>query len=224
MDPLDQHLNDLIEQARQHPPSSFQRRRILNQIVIKIQNSGRLYKTYDRYYPEALSKTWVYFIHNVCEATTAKSAYDPNQVRDGSVITWLNVYLKFRLKDEGLKQQQEDRCREWVKSNLDSDETTDPVDQLPSPISNDIEEPDLIATIQAWVEADSGETLGTCHPKDKPQASCKTLIAKRLLPPETTWKVLAEELSTSIPTLQQHFQRHCLKLLQAFCREQGYHD
>lgn len=222
MTPLDQHLNALIVEARQHPRNSFKRQRILNQVVAEIQKSGRLYKDSARDYPEALSKTWVYFMGNVCEATTADSAYDPDRIRDGSVITWLNVYLKFRLKDEKAKRRQDERRQEWVKLNPNSGEIIDPVDTLPSLIDNEIEEPDLIASISAWIEADTDAVL--CYPKDRPQASCKTLIAKRLLPPETTWKVLALELDTSIPTLQQHFQRRCLKLLQAFCRAQGFHD
>jgi hypothetical protein len=223
MTPLDQELNILIQEASQHPPSSFKRRIILNRVATKIQKSGRLYKSYEPFSPDAESRMWIYFIQNVCEATTAKNAFDPSLIYDGSVITWLNVYLKRRLEDERTKFQTEQQKRLWQKKGIDSDEALDPIDRIESTIRNEIEEPNLIDAILEWVETDPDALLCQCHSKSHPQVSCKYLIAKRL-PPETEWKVLSQHLNTPVPSLSNYFQRHCIKPLQNFCRSQGFHD
>ncbi|MBD2329171.1 sigma-70 family RNA polymerase sigma factor [Alkalinema sp. FACHB-956] len=224
--PLDQELNALIEEARQHPRDSIARKRILNRVAAKIQQSGKLLKkdSNQRYYEDAVMDMWVYFMNNVCEATTANSAYDPAKSPDGSVITWLNVYLNFRLKDSSNRQRKEDSQRIWKKFDPETNDSIDPIDNLADPNLYDADESELIQILRQWLTTDPDQKLSQCYPKNQPLASCKTLIQARLLPPEIDWKDLAQELNLPLQTLHSHFRRHCLKLLQAFCHSQGFYD
>jgi hypothetical protein len=226
MNPLDQELNTLIEQARQHPQESIARKRILNRVAAKIQNSGRLLQI-DRHQPDyqdAVMLMWVYFMNNVCEATTAASAYDPMKVRDGSVITWLNSYLGFRLKDARIDRYEKEKTSAWGTFDRASGTISNPIDDISTQDSDDISESEIIQILRQWIQGDPEQTLSQCYPKGNPLASCKTLIQRRLLPPETAWKDLAQELNVPLKTLESHFKRHCLKLLQAFCKAQGFYD
>ena len=226
MNPLDQELNTLIEQARQHPRESIARKRILHRVAAKIQNSGRLLQK-DRnqpYYQDAVMSMWEYFMKNVCEATTAASAYDPMKNRDGSVITWLNSYLRWRLKNAGFEKKKDAEREAWGQFDRTSGSVSDPIDNIPAQDSADIAESEMIQIARQWIQDDPDQTLSQCYPKGNSLASCKTLIQRRLLPPETAWKDLAQEFNLPLKTLESHFKRNCLKLLQAFCKAQSFYD
>jgi len=95
----------LVAQACQHPAGSAQRQEILTKIIRLAAN--KLWKENTPYYQDALQQTWLYFCHNICEGNTGKP-YDPNR---GSVLTWLNFYLKQRLHDCYINKQKETLTR-----------------------------------------------------------------------------------------------------------------
>lgn len=97
-------LNQLGLQASLHPPKSIQRRRALTKLILAIKDSKKLWRENTPYYEDALQQTWFYLCRNLCEAETAKNSYDPEK---GSVITWINAYLKHRLKDFQLQKIKE---------------------------------------------------------------------------------------------------------------------
>lgn len=99
---LEEQLKELVTQACKHPTGSVQRQKYLTQIIRLVTN--KLWRETTTYYPDALQQTWVYFCQNICEGNTG----EPYNSTRGSVITWLNFYLKRRLQDfyTTIQQQQ----------------------------------------------------------------------------------------------------------------------
>ncbi|OUL30211.1 hypothetical protein BV372_22040 [Nostoc sp. T09] len=212
---LDEQLRYLVAQACENPPGSPQRQKLLTQIIRL--SASRLWKESTSYYQDALQQTWLYFCRNICEASTGQ-AYDPTY---GSVVTWLNAYLKRRLQDFYLNQQREQVIKVPLKvrhsTSGDNSNTIDPVENLAATP----EAPPILENVRIWAEADtSGELCSTCI-KGRPDVNCQVLILKRL-PPEASWKELSEEFGLSIPTLSSFYQRQCLPRLRKFAEVEGY--
>ena len=94
-----QSLLQLVVETCKYPPGTKERQKNLTKII-KIVNS-QLWRENTPYYEDALQETWIYFCHNICEGNRA---YDPNKA---SVVTWLNSYLKWRLRDSYIKIQKQ---------------------------------------------------------------------------------------------------------------------
>ncbi|MEH2182656.1 sigma-70 family RNA polymerase sigma factor [Nostoc sp.] len=211
---FDEQLRRLVTEACRHQRGSPQRQKLLTQIIRL--TASRLWREPTPYYQDALQQTWLYFCRNVCEGLTGQT-YDPNY---GSVITWLNAYLKRRLQDFYLNQNREQattvplRIRQSTSGG--TSETIDPVDNLPaSP-----QAPPILEDLEIWAKTDSdGELRGT-YIKGHPDVNCQVLILKRL-PPEVSWKDLSEEFGLSIPTLSSFYQRQCLPRLRKFAELEG---
>ncbi|MDZ7991590.1 MAG: sigma-70 family RNA polymerase sigma factor [Nostoc sp. EfeVER01] len=211
---FDEQLRRLVTEACGHQPGSPQRQKLLTQIIRL--TASRLWRETTPYYQDALQQTWLYFCRNVCEGLTGQ-IYDPNY---GSVITWLNAYLKRRLQDFYLKQNREQattvplRIRQSTSSGIS--ETIDPVDNLHATP----QAPPILEELEIWAKTDSdGELRGT-YIKGRPDVNCQVLIIKRL-PPEVSWKDLSEEFGLSIPTLSSFYQRQCLPRLRKFAELEG---
>ncbi len=209
---FDEQLRRLVAQVCGHPPGSPQRQKLLTQII-RLSGS-RLWRENTAYYQDALQQTWLYFCRNICEGKTAQP-YDPTY---GTVITWLNAYLKRRLQDFYLHQQKEQAIIAPVRTQQGHNhEIIDPVDSLPATPST----PPILEHLENWVITDSdGDLRGTCV-KGHPNVNCQVLILKRL-PPEVSWRELSEEFGLSIPTLSSFYQRQCLPRLRAFAENEGY--
>src|ERR671933_2743836 len=89
----EEQLSYLVTQACRHRGGSAERQKNLTKIIRLIAN--KLWRGNTPYYQDALQQTWVYFCQNICEGNTGEP-YNPSR---GSVITWLNFYLKRRLQD-----------------------------------------------------------------------------------------------------------------------------
>jgi hypothetical protein len=210
MDELEPGLNALVETACKYPPGSLDRQKTLTRVIR--QTHKKLWRESTPYYADALQKTWLHFCENVCKL------YDPSR---GSVITWLNNYLKWRLRDGFINLQEENSRRASERSAFsrsgEMGDVLDPIDSLPA--NPDI--PPILAEVQAWVEADATGELASLHIKGYPQITCQLLILRRL-PPESSWKDLAEEFGAPIPTLSAFYQRQCLPRLRNFGESAGY--
>ena len=216
MDHLEEQLRRLVAEACANPPGSQLRQKRLTQ-VIRL-TAKRLWQESSPYYQDALQQTWLYFCHNVCEATTAEEPFNPER---GSVITWLNVYLKRRLQDFYLNKQRELARTVSTRINLsrspDSGDTIDPVDNLaatPDP-------PPILENVSLWAKTDSEGELRRTHIQGRPDVNCQVLILRRL-PPEASWQTLSAEFKLSVSTLSSFYQRHCMTRLRNFAEEEGY--
>ncbi len=212
---LDEQLRGLVSEACKNPPGSPHRQKRLTQIIRL--TTSKLWRETTPYYQDALQQTWLYFCRNICEGTTGQ-AYDPNY---GTIITWLNAYLKRRLQDFYLNQHREKAItvpmKVYQSGSGESSDILDPIDNLAATP----EAPPILENIRAWAEEDAkGELRGTCI-KGHPDVNCQVLILKRL-PPEASWKELSEEFSLQIPTLSSFYQRQCLPRLRKFAEFEGY--
>lgn len=203
----DERLYQLVTQTCQHPPRSLERRQGLNQLIGAIAKSGKLWWENVPYYEDALQQTWLYLCRNLCEASTG-GQYDATR---SSVTTWLDRYLKNRLLDFRLEEQQHRQTRASVEP------TTNPLDNLAAP--PDIQP--MLETIRHLVETDAEGELCQIHVKGRSDITCQTLLLRRL-PPKTDWKTLAAEFNCSISTLANFYQRQCLPRLRKLGELQGY--
>ena len=204
-------LKQLAIETCKHPHGSAARQRGMTKLI-RLMNR-RLWHTQDAYYGDALQQTWIYFCRNLCEATTARSAYDPAVA---SPVTWLNAYLKRRLQDFKIAENKQRATTASSYSRGDEGDVLDPIDRLPAP--PDI--PPWLEQVRQWAADKNNEALDV-HVSKKPTVSARALILKRL-PPETPWKELAQEYDVSVGTLSSFYQRQCLTALREYGRSQGY--
>lgn len=210
MEQIPNTLAQLVKEACEYPRGSKKRQKILTQIVRLVDN--KLWKEHNDYYEDALQDTWIYFCQNLCDGKTGKP-YDSNRA---SVITWLNNYLKWRLKDGYIKKEKLKKETALVRVN-ENNKIIDPVDSLPAKPTT----PPILEEIEKWVLKDPEYKLRQNHLDDHPQITCQLLILKRL-PPETPWKTLAEKYGIPPGTLSSFYQRKCKPLLREFSKFQGY--
>ncbi|OYD91284.1 hypothetical protein CDG76_28870 [Nostoc sp. 'Peltigera membranacea cyanobiont' 210A] len=206
---LNEQLASLVAEARRHPPGSPQRQKLLTQVIRLTQ--GKLWKENTPYYQDALQQTWLYFCRNVCDGLTGQT-YDSTQ---GSVINWLDAYLKRRLQDFYLNQNREQATTVsfGVRQSKSGEigETIDPIDNIPATP----QAPPILENLEIWVETDSDMELRSTHIKGRPDVNCQVLILKRL-PPEVSWKELSKDFGLSIATLSSFYQRQCLPRLRKY--------
>lgn len=214
MDELDEQLQQLVRETCSHPRGSLGRQKRLNQLIGKIQQSGKLLRGVGvPDYEDALQQTWLYFCRNLCEAITG----DRYNSERASVTTWINAYLKRRLWD--MRQEAvRKKAITVVRQVSDEDELLDPIDNLPAQPSP----PPMLEEIREWVEQ-QGSQLRRIYVRDRPDINCQVLILRRL-PPETSWEELAKEFNVAIATLSCFYQRECFPRLLNFGKSQGYFD
>jgi hypothetical protein len=207
---LEEELRQLVEEACRYPPGTVPRQRLLTQIIRLV--SKKLWRESTIYYQDALQQTWLYFCRNICDA------YDPNR---GTVVTWLNVYLRHRLQDAYIKMQEENarKASASIKQSASGDRSDiiNPIDNIPaSP-----DPPPILDNVKLWAKLDIDGDLSQTHIQGRPDVNCQILILKRL-PPEVSWKELAQEYNLTVSTLSSFYQRQCIPRLRQFAQTEGY--
>lgn len=201
-------LNQLVVQTCQHSPDSLQRRQCLTQLIQAIIKSGKLWWENTPYYEEALQQTWLYLCRNICEANTGRQ-YDSSK---SSVTTWLDRYLKRRLQDCWIEEQEQKKRYVSPSGN----NKINPIDNVPAPQSIPI-----LEETRHWAETDADGELQSNHIKGRPELNCQMLILRRL-PPQTNWQELAAEFNCPYQTLANFYKRQCRPRLRKFGESQGY--
>ncbi|MCM1985349.1 sigma-70 family RNA polymerase sigma factor [Lyngbya confervoides] len=196
---LNADLLKLQREACRYPAGHVQRQLRLTRIIRQVTASGRLWHESSPYYEDALQLTWLYFCQNICEAGSG-AAYDATR---GSILTWLNRYLKWRLRD--LAAAHHDQLKQVDLS------------QIHEPVG--LEVPPILEEVRSWAESDP--ELVQIYIQDRPDLNCRRLILERL-PPEQSWKQLSAQFNISISTLSSFYQRQCLPRLHKFGQFQGY--
>ncbi len=209
---LEQQLQGLVAHACQCAPDSLERRKYLTQMIGLIQGSGKLWREHSPYYEDALQQTWLFFCQNICESGTGNQ-YNPSR---GSILTWLNTYLKWRLRDYRLAIQA-DKQR-LVSGDQVSSTGTSLIENF---LAANPEIPSILEETKNWVQADLRGDLRRQHLRNYPHINCQYLILRRL-PPATSWEALSQELGVPISTLSSFYQRHCVPYLRNFAQVQGY--
>ena len=210
---VEEQLRQLVAEARKYPPGHFKRQKNLTQIVRLIGKSRKLWYEHTPYYEDALQQTWAFFCQNICESGTG-GQYDPAR---SSVITWLNQYLKWRLRDfrKAVQTQRGQMIPTWTSGIIPK--TSDPTINLVAPP----EIPPILEETCRWAETDPTGELASTHIQGRPDVTCQVLILKRL-PPETSWEQLSSEFGIAISTLSSFYQRQCMPRLRKFGASNGY--
>jgi hypothetical protein len=215
MDNLREQLQQLVGQACRHSPGSPERQKNLTRIIELVR--PKLWRGSVPYYQDALQQTWMFFCLNICEAKTG-NVYDPER---GSLITWLNFYLKgqLQLHCKAVKLQQS-RTVSATLATLEADsQIRDPIDRIAAPADL----PPLLEEVQQWIKADPTRELRRVHIANHPEVNCQVLLLRRL-PPETSWQELSQEFKLPVSTLSNFYQRQCLPRLCRFGQAAGYLD
>jgi hypothetical protein len=197
---LDRELHELIQKGLAFPADSPQRRRIANDIVRKIQQSGKLFRSSDPDYEDAEMETWRYFWRNLWQADTVETPFCD---RGCHILARLNKYLRMRLLDYQLKRQEEQKQRE---QKHDADAESDIAESIPAP--QGCEE---MQRLRNLIHTDLTGELGLLHVRKHPEITAQVLLMRRGLRDEP-WKVLAQEFDVSISTLNTFYER-CLVLV-----------
>jgi hypothetical protein len=217
-DVLDRRLQSLLAQACGYPSGSMERQKVLTEFLAVVEASGKLWRGAgaDRdLYAEALNETWLYLLQRI-------ESYAPERA---TVMTWINFYLKNRLKDIQLARQKAgDRKVDWGAE-------FHPWEMLPDPNSNpwqaveEVEEVEpqqgdgLMDLVELWLENDRG--LRRMHVLDRPDVNGAVVIADRLPPPKP-WKQMALELQVKADTLTNFYYKRCLPELRSFLKSKGF--
>lgn len=208
---MDEELSQLIRDTCQHPRGSFKRREGMTKIIKLIQRKLRKDNS-NRYYGDALQRTWLYFCRNLCEATTGQK-FDPER---SSVITWLNGYLKKEL----LKfrcDENEQRKRFVSGITTDTGEVIDPLETVAAP--KDI--PFRLETIKKWLETDPTGELRSTHMPGHPEITCQAILLRRSFS-EKSWKDISAEFNVPLQSLSTFYRRYCLPLSKKLGEEEGH--
>lgn len=205
---VEEKVHQLVIKACKYPPGSAERQKSLTEIMRLI--SDKLWQENTPYYQDALQQTWVYFCQNLCERNTAQ-AYDPSR---GSVITWVNTYLKQRLQDLCIEDEKQQARKVIVGLQISQpsevNETIN-LDALEAKSNTSL----LLKEVVTWVEADPEGELRRIHIEGYPKITCQNLLRRRL-PPVTSWQELAAEFNLPVPILSSFYQQQCLPRLRQF--------
>jgi hypothetical protein len=215
-DSLDRQLQELLAQACGYPAESIARKQVLTRFVAVVEDSGKLWRGAGAdldLYAEALNENWLYLLQRI-------ESYDPGRA---TVMTWINFYLKNRLKDVQMARQKTlDRKIDW------GDQTgLNPWETLPDPCSNpwatleEAEQPgeNLLDLVELWLKSD--RSLRRMHVMDRPDISGAVVIADRLPPPKR-WKQMAVDLNAKPETLTNFYYKRCLPKLRSFLQSKGF--
>lgn len=200
-----------------------QYQRSLNQLILLIQQSRKLYQARDLPpgdYEDALQKTWLYFCRNLCKGVTAKNS--PYDAEKSNIFTWLNAYLKKRILDAHLANQEAKKM--IVSPRLDEHgQEINLIDNIPSPELSRYNAIEMLERIQHCLNSQEHQ-FRRIHIRDRPEINAYVLILRRLPPEETTWETLAQEWHISRSTLANFYQRRCLPELQTERFQKCLHD
>jgi hypothetical protein len=211
MQTFETQLQEWAIAAGQHPAGSLARRQLLTRIVSAAGQSGKLWRAAgaDRDdYDEALQKTWLYVCHRI-------EAYDPDRA---GVMTWINHYLQWRIKDIQIARAKEYGLRLPIGPEPDAiDHMMAQWVKTPPPAPST-----LLSEIHHWLTQEEPR-LQSIHIQQRPDLHCQLLIRQRLLL-EQPWKDLSQSHRISLSTLSNFFQLKCLPPLRQFVQSQGYAD
>jgi hypothetical protein len=216
-DSIDRQLQELLAQACGCPAESLARKQVLTRFVAMVGDSGKLWRGAGAerdLYAEALNETWLYLLPRI-------ESYDPDRA---TVMTWINFYLKNRLKDVQMARQKSlDRKIDWGDGTR-----LNPWETLPDPNSNPwatVEEAseqsgeDLLDLVELWLKSD--RKLRQIHVLDRPDINGAVVIADRLPPPKR-WKQMAAELNAKPEALTNFYYKRCLPKLRSFLQSKGF--
>lgn len=207
---LYQEFDRLFLQIYQENSDIWKRKRLLSQLIIKMKNSGLIWKDNVPYYEDALQEQWEFFCSNLWESRTG-TQYDRTR---GNVMTWFNSYLKWRLLNFRQKFQKEQEKTAPSQLILEEGEPIELLETIPAPDRTDIAETvQLFAEIENWIETNPDGVLNEFI-RGRPDLTCQVILRRYLSEPSFT--VLAKEFSCPYNTLYGFYRKKCNPKLREF--------
>ncbi|MEO0949592.1 MAG: hypothetical protein AAFY11_15905 [Cyanobacteria bacterium J06641_5] len=218
----EQILAELLEQARYPDLSPSERRRVLHRLLVCVQQLPGLLRDPHLDYRLALNQTFEWFCRNLSQFEARPPSLEK------SLVTWLNGYLRFRIRDLYIRDGEKWQRFESLDAPIgcDRDDIRTLQDKLADsrPSLSDLNEylealqqenrQQFGQQIREYIEQDPEGLLAGCHLRNNDQCNCQ-LLSKRLLlqePPDRRSN-LAREFGVPYPTLDSHWKYKCLPLL-----------
>ncbi|MEG4322651.1 MULTISPECIES: hypothetical protein [unclassified Microcoleus] len=213
---LYQELNSLVIQTCQESSNPWKRKRLLNQLVTKMKNSGLIWKENVPYYEDAVQEQWEFFCSNLCECGTG-TQYDRDR---SNVITWFNNYFKWRLKNWAVKVARENSRRDDREHFLEDGTPIDRIDILPAPDETHLVECiQSFEEVQVWIETNPDGVLNE-YVRGRKDINCQVILRSRLFGKDFT--TIAAEFGCAYPTIYGFYRNKCRPCLQEFREKRGY--
>ncbi|MBW4628037.1 MAG: hypothetical protein KME49_21630 [Brasilonema octagenarum HA4186-MV1] len=226
---MDEELQSLINEVCQYPEQTPERQKALHQLLIAVQKLPGILRSNHQDYLLALNKTWEWVCRNIC-------TFEPRSPSlQESLISWINGYLRFRIKDILSPDNHYVISLDQPWSNNDGPQVT-LSELLPDSESKDL---DLLERkiaqlqekklqrigqkVRQQMVEDKQRKLRACHPRKYPECHCQ-LLAQRLVLQEPPDRIadIAREFNINNQGLYAHWKRKCLPLLQNIARNSGY--
>lgn len=227
---MDEQLYRLIVDVCQYPLKSAKRRKAMNLLLLEIQLLPGLLKSSHPDYLDALNHTFEWVNRQLCQD------FNPDRpLVQKRLQQWVNSYLSWRIKDL-YSQKKSDRSLDEPIG--DGETATSLLELLPatnfeiptrSGLDNYIaqiereQQQQVGLKLEQYVDRDPDEKLRNSHPQTYPNCNCQFLSSRVLLKnPPDKFSAIAREHNINYQTLQSHWKRNCLPLLQAIALELGY--
>lgn len=223
IDPIHQALRELFQQASALPKSNPRRRKLIDRLIVQMQQSDRLWTDKQNlHHEDAASETWIYLIRKLNGETDTD--YDPEK---GSLITLWNRVYERKLRE--LSQARKNKQTQWEASqrvhprhDSETGQWQDAIATVAEPEST----PTDLEVAQALIEADpTGKLRQTSIRRDRLDVTVQTLaleIVQRLQRGEQwTLKQLAEHFQVPEGTMNSFWSQKCKPLLRELGQSAG---
>jgi DNA-directed RNA polymerase specialized sigma24 family protein len=213
-DDLDLQLRQLVCEAQGYPAKSVERRKALNRLITKIQQSKKLkrftqwqnLRDFEDIYHEAEAKTYLDICNNI-------DNYHPEH----KVMAWVNQIFKWRFQDILRIYRNQPRILsldELDSCNSDLDKSTSKElsrvekelkDKLVSESENELE----LSATRVFVKNDPEGILQNTYIGEDTNANLQKIILMRL--DNDKWEDISQKLGHPIPRLSELYQRNIKK-------------
>jgi hypothetical protein len=216
---VEEKIKEAIALIRHCDSQSLQRKKSLNRLLLLIQQLPEIYRVSHQDYPEAYNRTLEWVCKNI-------DRFEPKgELVQKSLVTWINGYLKWRIRDLYISDNSYDPQRVYFSSNEESQ--VDLIENVADPRFSLSLLDTQIAEIQAdrqtrlgiaiadYIKQDLNKNLTNTYLRQHPQCNCQCLAISLLLQePPAKISELARELKVNNQTLYSHWKQKCLPLLQ----------
>ncbi|MEG4515476.1 MULTISPECIES: hypothetical protein [unclassified Microcoleus] len=209
---LYQEFDSLVTQICQETSNPWKRRRLVNQLVIKMTDSGLIWKNKDNvpYYEDALQEQWEFFSSNLWESRTG-TQYDRDR---SSVITWFNYYFKRRLQNCALRVDKENSRISRGSQKFKDGEQIETIEELPAENeAHIIECIQYFEEVQNWIETNPDGVLNA-HIRGRKDLTCQVIL--RSLLSGKTFTQMAAEYGCAYQTIYGFWKNKCRPHVQEF--------
>lgn len=213
---LYQELDSLVTLIREEASNPWKQKRLLNQLITKMTNSGLIWKDKVPYYEDALQEQWKFFYSNLCESRTG-TQYDRDR---SNVITWFNNYLKWRLQNWAVRVHRENSRRDDRELVLEDGTAIDRIEILSAEDETHIIECiQYFETVQNWIETNP-EGILNAHIRGRKDLTCQVIL--RNLLSGKTFTQMALEYGCAYQTIYGFWKNKCRPHVEEFRDNHDY--